>query len=65
MSFSFTVNGHAGPNVEANDADEGERVKRFASAVLTAGVAEGLNVSVRSFSPPQWTPETTDANVEG
>lgn len=63
MSFSFTINGHAGPGVQPTDADEGEHVKAFAKAVLEAGVAEGLNVGLYSFSPPQWAPETTSANV--
>lgn len=63
MSFSFVVSGHAGPGVEPTDDDEGERVKRFAAAVLAAGVAEGLNVSTHSFSPTKWAPIKTSAFV--
>jgi hypothetical protein len=46
VSFTFTVDGQAGPGVENTDEDEGQRVKRFIAAVLEAGTAEGLNVRV-------------------
>ena len=57
MSFSFTVNGHAGSGMQGNSQEEIDAVHSLITDLLASATASNLTVTVTNLNPPEWSPD--------
>lgn len=61
MSFSITINGHAGSGMGANSQEEIDAVRNVEKAVREAFKVNNLNLGSYNVQPKEWlAPEETN-----